>query len=257
MGYGDAIMATALARGFHAQGKRAAFGDGRTIKWTGYCEDIFANNPNIARPGEEGQNNLVWFPHYKKHLTYAKFDGRHWVWDYKFKAVPGEFFFAPGERLPLPVQNKFIVIEPNVAWQRAANINKDWGDKKYEFLADLLMRRGHTVVQFIHNNSVRRLAGVHQLPTKTFRQAAAIMASASVIIAPEGANHHAAAALGVPAVIVWGGFSPPQTMGYANQIMLTGGVRKACGSTYACKHCREAMDNISIDDVRQAAEQFL
>jgi hypothetical protein len=84
-------MATALARGFHAQGKLAAFfspdGDHRKVKWTGYCDDVFKNNPNIARPGQERQDNLIWFPHYKKQFPYCSYDGqkRKYVWNLDFK----------------------------------------------------------------------------------------------------------------------------------------------------------------------------
>src|SRR5215475_15280627 len=94
MAYGDAIMATNLARGLHAQGKLAAFGDGVKIRWTGYCEDIFKHNPNIARPGAERQSNLIWFPHYKKNITYCRYDGvkYKYIWNYEFKVKPGELF---------------------------------------------------------------------------------------------------------------------------------------------------------------------
>jgi Glycosyltransferase family 9 (heptosyltransferase) len=263
MGFGDAIMASALARGLHAQGKRAAFfvpgANPQRIKWTGYCDDIFTHNPNIARPDMERQPNLVWFPHYKKIFPYCSYDGprRKWIWKMDFKAQPGEFFFTP-EELALPLPKPFIVIEPNIAWQRQVNHNKDWGEGKYEKLARMLIDDGHTVVQFIHGNSRRRIDGAHQLPTPKFHQAAAMMSSASLIIAPEGANHHAAAALGVPAVIVWGDWSPTETMGYDGQIKLTGSnPRQACGNTYNCTHCRNAMNNISVDEVYRAAKSLL
>jgi ADP-heptose:LPS heptosyltransferase len=255
-------MASALARGMAAQGKQAAFyapmGNHRVIKWTGYCDDIFTHNPNIARPGGKDKYDLVWFPHYKKIFPYCTYDGarRKWIWKMDFKAQPGEFFFTP-EELALPVPKPFIVIEPNIAWQRQVNHNKDWGEGKYEKLAKMLIDAGHTVVQFIHGNSRRRIDGAHQLPTPKFHQAAAVMSSASLIIAPEGANHHAAAALGVPAVIVWGAWSPPQTMGYDAHIKLTGGATTACGNTYNCTHCRNAMNNISVDEVYQAAVETL
>lgn len=253
MAYGDAIMATAKARGLHAQGKLAAFSvDGKTIKWTGYCEDVFKNNPNIARPGAEKQSNIIWFPHYKKHFTCMHYDGikRKYIWNYDFRVEPGEIFHDP---LGPPPADRFVVIEPNVAWQRAANINKDWGDGKYEKLARALIDAGYLVVQFVHGNSRRKIPGAHRISTTTFHQALGIMSQASLIIAPEGANHHAAAAVNVPAIIVWGGFSPPQTMGYANHIMLTGGATEACGSTAPCPHCRRAFDNISVEEVYQAA----
>jgi ADP-heptose:LPS heptosyltransferase len=256
VGYGDAIMATARVRGFHTMGRLAAFGDGKTIRWTGYCEDIFKNNPNIARPGAEGQKNLVWFPHYKKNLEYCKFDGHKYVWNYAFKARPGEIFFDPLERM-LPPTDRFIVIEPNVAWQRMSTCNKDWGEGKYERLAKILMKAGYSVVQLIHGNSRRKINGAYHMRTSTFHQAIGIMSQASLIIAPEGGNHHAAAAVNVPAIILWGGWSPTQTMGYEGQIMLTGGSTKACGNTFACPHCQRAFDNISVEEVYQAAIEVM
>ena len=162
MGFGDAIMASALARGLHAQGKLAAFfspdGDHQKIKWTGVCEDILLYNPNIAKPPQERQTNLVWFPHYKKVFSYTRYDGnkRRWIWNYDFKVKPGEMFFGPDD-VPPSVGKPYIVIEPNVAWQRLTNgYNKDWGDGKYEALAKALMDSGHTIVQCIHGNSRRR-----------------------------------------------------------------------------------------------------
>lgn len=254
MAYGDAIMATSLARGLHAQGKLAAFYEKKgKIRWTEYCEQIFTNNPNIARPGMEKKSNLVWFQHYKKKIAYAKFDGNRWVWDYTFKAQAGEFFFASTERLPASIKEPFIVIEPNVAWNRLVSVNKDWGNGNYEKLAKALIDGGRIIVQFIHNNSRRRINGAHQVVTKTFHEAAAIMSRASLVIAPEGANHHAAAALNIPAVILWGGYSPPQIMGYDGQIKLTGNASEACGTTGVCSHCRDAMKAISVDEVYEAA----
>src|SRR5262245_42498606 len=121
MGYGDAIMATAKARGMHAQGKLMAFGDKVKIKWTGYCEQVFKNNPNIARPGQERQSNVIWVEHYKRGLvhSYCTWDDRQrrYHWNYKYKAMPGEFFFAAEEYFPLLGNDRYIVIEPNVAWQ--------------------------------------------------------------------------------------------------------------------------------------------
>ncbi len=250
MGFGDAIMATNLARGLHAQGKFAAFGNGQTIKWTGYCEDIFKHNPNIARPGMEGQDNLVWFPHYKKNLTYCTYDGYKckYIWNYEFKAQPGEMFFPVCERrFALP--ESFIVIEPNVVWDRAVHVNKDWGEGKYEKLAKALMKRGHVVVQCIHNGSRRKIPGAQYILTGKCRDAIEIMAHASLFIGPEGANHHAAAAVGIPAIIIWGGWSPVQTMGYESHINLTGGSTEACGNTSRCGHCRDAFNRITVDEV--------
>jgi ADP-heptose:LPS heptosyltransferase len=253
MGYGDAIMASGQVRGFHSRGKLAAFGDGKTIRWTGYCDDIFANNPNIARPGAERQPNIIWFPHYKKHHAYLRNDGQRYIWNYDFRAQPGELFFGPEDRLPLPINKSFIMIEPNAAWQRAISVNKDWGEGKFEAVAKALIDRGYTIVQCIHGNSRRIIPGAYQVPTPTLRQAIQIMSGCSLYIGSEGAGHHAAAAVNIPAVIIWGGWSPTQTMGYKNLIMLTGNSKQACGNTVRCSHCRSAFDSISVEEVYQAA----
>ncbi len=259
MGYGDAILASGRARGLHAQGKLAAFSvDGKTIKWTGFCENVFKHNPNIARPGMENLPNIVWLPHYKRNSPYCKYENEKFIWNYDFKVTPGELFFEPLERersAPRPV-DRFIVIEPNVS-QRFFSRNKDWGDGKYELLAKALMGAGHLVVQCIHDNSQRELAGVHRIHTPTFRHAVNVMSQASLIITPEGANHHVAAAVNVPAIVLWGGWSPAQTMGYDNHINLTGGAPYACGSTALCPHCREAFDNISVEQVYQEAQKWM
>ena len=159
--------------------------------------------------------------------------------------------------MQLPTGKSFIVMEPNVAWQRTVNVNKDWGAGKYEKLAKALIERGYMVVQCIHGNSRRKLPGAHHVSTATFHQAIQIMSACDLFIGPEGGNHHAAAAIGIPAVILWGGWSPPETMGYRTHINLTGGATEACGITYPCSHCRRAFDNISIDEVYQAALKVL
>ena len=249
MAYGDALMATARVRGFD---RPAAFFNpddkpvnNRKIFWTDYCEDIFRNNPNVARPGQHGE--FEWLPHYKKRLAYCSYNGvDRLIWNNRFKAQPGEMFFSDDERLPPPVEQPFVMIEPNVAWQRPSAVNKDWGAARYEELAKALIYAGHRVVQCIHPRSQRKL-DVHQVPTQTFRQAIWIMSQASVVVAPEGANHHAAAAVDVPAVILWGGWSPQKTMGYGSQIMF--GTHDACGSAKPCAHCRAVFDAISVDEV--------
>jgi ADP-heptose:LPS heptosyltransferase len=260
MAYGDAIMATSLARGMHAQGKLAAFGDPitKTLKWTGYCENVFKHNPNILHPEGNGrQSNVVWFRHYKKNLMFLLkgINGqRRYFWNYQFKAIPGEFFFTPREILGLPDKTPYIMIEPNVALYRGpVNINKDWGDDRYEKVAKALREHGHTVVQCVHENSTRIIPNIHHIVTPTFRDAMRVMAKARLIIAPEGANHHASAALKIPAVIVWGDWSPPKVVGYNSQIYLRGGGTEACGNWDPCSHCRATFDRITVDEVYEAA----
>jgi len=256
MGYGDEIIATGLAKGMKERGKLAAFGDGLKILWGPWCEEMFANNPNIARPGSEPCNRLQWIEHYKGHRLYNKQGAGKWLWNYDFKPTPGEFFWSPAERSLINYSRStlgdFIVIEPNVPWQKTIWPNKDWGEERYRHLTHIFQVHGIQVVQFMHRNSRRRLRGVTSLEFHNFRDAVATLSLAKLYIGPEGGMHHAAAAVGIPAVVIMGGFIPPHVVGYDTHINLTGGA-EACGSLTECAHCKRAMERISVDEVYKAA----
>jgi ADP-heptose:LPS heptosyltransferase len=100
------------------------------------------------------------------------------------------------------------------------------------------------------------IPGARQLKTPSFRHAMAALSRAALYIGPEGGLHHASGAVGIPAVVIFGGFIPPAVTGYATHTNLTGGA-EACGSLHACEHCREAMNAISVPDVMDAANGYL
>jgi len=249
MGLGDEVMASGLARAVRKNGNRAAFGDGRRIMWGPWSEEIFRHNPHIARPGDERDGDLQWIDFYKGHRHYNKLDkvlGR-WIWNYGFKATPGEIIFDSREiEYADKIGQFFVVIEPNVPWHKSVAPNKDWGLGRYQQVADRLLLAGYDVVQFSHGRD--RLRGVRMVETPTFRHALAALNRASVAVLPEGGLHHGAAALGIPAVVIFGGFVPPQVTGYAMHINLNGNA-DACGSLSKCQHCREALDRITVDEV--------
>ena len=258
MGSGDEILATGLARGFHARGKLAAFGDGHRIIWGPWCAEMFKGNPNIAPPGSEGRSDLEYVHHYKGCRKYNKLVNGRWQWNMDFKAKPGEFYFNEAEKVTIEqakVFRDFIVVEPNVEWQKSVAPNKDWGEANYNELVWRLVGEGHRVLQFIHKNSRRRLRGVATMETK-FRHAIATLSLAKLYIGPEGGMHHAAAAVDVPAVVLMGGFIPPSVVGYDGHINLTGGA-EACGTISQCEHCRQAMAKITVEEVWGSAMQCL
>lgn len=259
MGYGDEIIGTGLARGAKARGKRIAFGDGKKIDWGGWCEEMFRNNPNIAKPGSEGQSDLEWINHCKGARLYNSLDrvNRRWIWNYDFKVKPGQFYFNQNEKdFASSFAKNFIVIEPNVPWQKEVASNKDWGEQNYRTVASALKKSGYRMIQFKHKNSRRILSEAQIVETVFFREVIAALSRASLYIGPEGGMHHAAAAVGVSAVVLFGGFIPPEVMGYDNHTCLTGGV-KACGNVKPCKHCHDAMNSITAQQVIDAAERYL
>lgn len=258
MGYGDQILATGMARGAHARGELVAFGCGKKIRWDGNSELIFHGNINIARPGQEREPNLRWVNFYKGSRIYNHHDraGNRWVWNYKFKATPGEMFFSAGEKQAGERAGKgFVLIEPNVEAGKIGVVNKDWGFARYQKVTDLLRRDGHRIVQFRYGKTGRMLQGAEAVGTKDFRDALSVLANASLYVGPEGGLHHGAAAVGIPAVVIFGSWIPPQVTGYDTHTNIASG--KACGSLSPCQHCRDALDAITVEQVYQAAKDHL
>lgn len=246
-----------MARGYAAKGQKVAFGDGRRIIWDQHSEVIFRRNPNIAKPGSERDANVRWIGYFKGHRIYNRQDGRRWIWNLEFKAVPGEVFFNPAEaRNGGRFGKGFVLIEPDVPTWKSVAPNKDWGRKKYQALADKLRTEGLRLVQFRHPKSGPPLTGVDQLKTLDFRDSLAILRNAAIYVGPEGGLHHGSAAVGKPAVVLFGGFIPPSVTGYETHTNLTGGA-EACGSLHPCAHCREAMRKISVEEVFSATMERL
>lgn len=256
LGLGDNLMATGMARGAHARGKRVAFGDGKQIKWDHHSETIFRGNPNIASPHSERASDIEWIPFYRGHRIYNRQENNRWVWNYDFSAQPGEMFFSKPENLfGSRVGKGFVLIEPTVPKHKGCAPNKQWPVDRYDAVATALKRAGHDVVQFAHDRG-HRLRDARSVWTANFRDALAALSRASLYIGPEGGLHHGAAAVGIPAVVLFGGFIPPQVTGYDTHINLTGGA-EACGSLNRCEHCLAAMAAIPVDEVLESATKVL
>ena len=250
-------MATGMARGAADRGKSVAFGDGVKIRWDQYSPSIFDRNPNIANPQQIHRSNLEWIPFYKGNRLYNTNGGDRWIWNYEFKAKPGEIYFSDRERKFAEVHKPgFIVIEPNVPHWKSVAPNKQWPVWKFNEVAKLLVARGQRVVQFTHGSVGHNLPYATQIATPDFRKALAVLRRAALYIGPEGGLHHGAAAVGVPAVVLFGGFIPPQVTGYDTHTNLTGGA-EACGMFGACNHCRKALERISVEEVADAAFKHL
>lgn len=259
MGYGDEIMATGMARGKHAQGRLAAFGDGHRITWGPWSETVFRHNPNIARPGDEVKSNLDWIPHYKGLRAYNRFDttNQRWIWNKDFRPTPGEMFFDGQERAyAATLTPGFILIEPNLPRHKTVAPNKDWGWKNFKRVAAQLRSEGHRVAQFWYPKAVNRLPEAELITPPSFRHALAALSRAALYLGPEGGLHHGAAAVSVPGVVLFGGFIPPATTGYDLHTNLTGGA-EACGRVQTCQHCIDAMRRISVEEVLTAARARL
>lgn len=256
VGFGDNLMASGLARGAAARGKRVALGDGKTIIWDQHSQHVFSGNPNLAPPGQEKSSDLEWVHHYKGHRLYNRQSQGRWEWNYDFHPVPGEMFFSPQElQEGRRAGRGTVIIEPNLPRWKTVSSNKDWGAHRYAALASSLRMHGIRLSQFVYGREPT-LPGVAPIKTTSFRDAIALMANTWLYVGPEGGLHHAAAAVSIPAVVLFGGFVPPSVTGYDTHTNLTGGAT-ACGSLSKCEHCRVAMAAITVEEVASAVKDLL
>ena len=246
MGLGDWIMATAQAkRENEKHGLRCVFTNGNKHF---YEPDIFKGNRRIAEnllPGER----YVAIPDYPGCRPYIKGYGPdRFIWDEHFKATPGELYLTAAEKR-LPLEVPYVLIEPGVKGKDQRN--KDWGWENWQQVA----KAPFPFLQ-IGQKGNRLLDGIPFLET-SFRQALGMLYGASLLVTTDGALHHAAAALGVPAVVIWGGFTSPENLGYDSHRNLWAGV-DPCGIWKdSCQHCRDALNAIKPAQVIDAIGETL
>jgi ADP-heptose:LPS heptosyltransferase len=255
VGLGDQLIASGLAKGAAARGKIIAFGDGRRILWDANSPTIFKGNPNIAPPKGTSLNaslDLEWIHFYKGNRLYNRHTPGRWEWNYDFRCKPGEIYLTKQEKqfAKLVGDTPLVIIEPNPSPKSPVS-NKQWPLSRYEEVAKALRNEGFDVVQ-LHYRGGKLLRNARSFPSPSFRNAMAVLARAKLYIGGEGGMHHAAAAVGVEGVVIFGGFIPPQVTGYALHTNLTGGA-EACGSLQPCEHCAAAMQAIGVDEVLEHA----
>lgn len=224
-------MATAWARLVHEKtGHKAVFGKQGKVHWS----EVFKDNPHIVQPGEYAEAFML--PHYPGCRPYIlAVSETHIVFNPSHSPLPGCLDIEPD---PLH-DGPYYVVEPHVKGKISAS-NKDWGWDKWKQLVDKL----YPVFQPDYGKPL--LEGVEGYKSDGFMDALRGLSGASYFIGTDGGLHHACAALGVPATVIWGGFSHPKVLGYEQHRNIGGGW---CGAKQDCAHCREAMDRISVQRV--------
>lgn len=218
--------------------------------------DVWDNNPRIARPGEKGD-----FQEFRPRAGYKrayiadktpnKWTWRRWGPEWGGSCPRGELYLTAEE---LAFGERYagrVVIEPHL--KKNASQMKAWGWERWMALADCLRARGINATQ-IGPPGVRSLPGIEFIETGSARLAASVIARARGAALPEGALHHIAAAVGTPAVVIFGGYISPAVTGYPEQVSLfTGGDKHplGCGMRVPCRHCADAMSKIGPFEVAE------
>lgn len=246
MGWGDQLLAGGIARKAHARHptKKINIGDGSNIEWS----ELYEGLDYIAK---EVDPNGVWVHSFKGFRPYVRNEEstkEKFSWRRDFKATPGEIRLTE-EELEIWPQTNFVYIEPNV--KGVLGSHKDWGFEKWQAVVRFLPN-----IRFIQGPG-RKLDGVEQAQTDSFRQACALLSKAALFVGTDGGLHHAAAALGKPAVVIWGGYTHPRNLGYDFHVNLQAQGVDPCGMLTPCQHCVTAMDRVTVKEVVQAVKSEL
>jgi ADP-heptose:LPS heptosyltransferase len=242
---------TGLAREHHERtGRRVLFTHPRrTVYWS----EVFHNNPHIVRQACADCDPILQGGGIRPYIL-GKTPTR-WTWK-PYKPIPGDFFFTEEEFEFGRKHQGLVMIEPNV--KNIGHPNKDWSRGNWERLATLLAKQV-PLAQFVGPHSTP-LPGVKVVVTTTFRKAASVLRYALGAVLPEGGLHHAAAAVGRPSVVIYGGFISPLVTGYklhANIYRPDESYPLGCGSRVKCAHCAKAMSRIAPESVAEELLQQL
>lgn len=250
MGLGDELMVAGRARAMQrADPRKVRPTYAGTLRWS----PIFDGNPRIARMNEAGNfqelaaRGANGLRPYHTCKTAAR-----WSYNLDFRPDAGEIYFTEAEQEFGARFPDRLILEPRI--KPGASPNKQWGLERWQRLASLFIAAGMPVAQ-LGTLGTPVLDGAEFIVTPTFRLACAVLARARGAVLPEGGTHHAAAALGVPAVVIFGGFTPVELTGYAMHRNLGASLGEACGNRQPCPHCAAIMAAITpgrvFDEMRR------
>lgn len=235
-------MCTAQVKRIHETTGRQVSVVGRHGKFM--YSDVFENNPRIAT---QRQNGPILICGGGERPYIAGKTDTHWRWR-KWDIAPGEIYLSAAEKEFAEPYRGAILIEPHT---KVEGGNKAWHWHRWQAVVDAVPGR------FLQVGlpGIRVLRGSDFVAT-TFRQAMAVLSVCRAFVGTEGALHHSAAALSVPAVTLWSEFIDPMFTGYATQRNIRHAVGW-CGARLPCAGCRASMDAIQVDEVVQQLKEII
>lgn len=254
MGIGDCLMASGQARVMQqTDPRKVRIQHQHKVPWS----EIWERNQRIARREERGDFQILYARSLESNMRpyHTGKTERQWLYNLDFRPDVGEINLSY-EELQFGWQYApEVIIEPNI--KAGASPNKQWGWDRWYRLAELAAVEGIRLYQIGPAGTARMTAGVQFIETRSFRHGCAVLARAKAYIGGEGGLHHAAAALGVPGVVVFGGYIPVELTGYAIHRNLGVSLGDACGMRVPCSHCAKAMKAITPEQVLHELKEVL
>jgi len=257
IGYGDELLAAGQAQRLyeteHAPVLIVGL-DGRP-RW----HEIWDGNPAILHPDriELGQLHLVVQsgPNCRPYIVYPFSEDTGWTFNQTFRARDhlAKIYLTIVERhlgeLLRMRGGPYVLIEPftkhnNLRWPLDRWQQLVWDCPDVAFIQ-------HT---HAHSPHLRNVTCIQA----TFREACGLAAASSCYIRSESGMCHAAAALGVPQVTIWGDCLDWEVLGgYPKQTGMVAQPHSPCGRWHPCDHCARALSAITVDAVVTALRRQL
>jgi len=247
MGYGDEIMVTGQVADLRSRNSQPVCVFDRNNKIRRH--PMWLNNPNIVYEAR-GSQLLINGPGLRPYVDYGKTTKTRWAYT-NWKVTRGQMYLSEQEIKLTMGLDQSVLIEPNI--KSNASPNKLWGFDKCQKLVNL-----NSSILWIQVGPYKNrwLDNVRRIITPDFRSAVATMSSIKAFVSPEGGIHHAAAALGINGVVIFGEMTSPFNTGYDSHINLTSG-KNPCGWRIPCVSCKKAMDSITPEFVMNKLESLL
>lgn len=264
MGWGDEIIASGEAkRLFDKTGEPVIIrGRRNEVRWS----PVWKDSPYIIGPGQNHKGSTQDMKNCGGHRFYldyermsrefnAVYPGRSYtskVQDgrlpYRFnnwKSARGELHFVKRSEQP-----KYIIIEPHF---KPRQWNRDWGWTNWVKVVRLLPKLPWVQIDPIGKPI---LPGVKHIPANNFIKACELMGDAIMYVGPEGGLYHAAGALHIKSVAIFGGWVSPENQGYEESVNIYDPEGSPCGSRIKCKHCMNILRSIRPKDIANHVERL-
>jgi hypothetical protein len=230
MGVGDELMA--LGDAYRLRVKRSvpvAIGNG---EWS-VPSPVYDNIPWLYHNKLPKPAGLEWVLSYPGHRPYCDYElmistareryGRVTDWRHAFRLLGRKYWRSDYHATPAPVvltlaerragaavlpkrDKPVVVLGPSI--KMGAARNKAWPLDRYQAVVNARADQ----INFVEFGQV--VKGTIPLKPRSFRHALAVLSHCYGYLGNEGGLHHGAAAVGKPAVVIFGGYINPLVTGY-------------------------------------------
>jgi len=245
MGIGDEMIAMGQARSYvreHGCDKVAIVDRNGTRR----SHFIWARCSYIAGPSETCTHKVISGGNARPYVDYVRTTPLRWAWRLDFRPTPAELPWIKADEQA----RDLILIEPEI--KSSASPNKQWG--QWQTLVDAAPSLPWAQ---LGRGDSKFLRGVRQLVAPTFVEACGMLRAARCAVLPEGALHHAAAAMNCPAVVLFGAYIPASVTGYDQHFNIAVDDPAATGWRIVNERCQAAWKTITPQQILTGIKKWI